>query len=159
MVDKSRQAAVEAASAKEGVFDPAAFHRFMSGAGHGAHIGLAYHDHGPDWVELALPYRDDLVGDPATGILASGPIISMLDNACSMSAWTRIGKFRPHVTLDLRVDYMRPATPGKTVIGHGECYRVTKSIAFVRGIAHDGDPASPVAHAAGTFIKVANFLG
>jgi len=56
------------------------------------------------------------------------------------------------VTLDLRVDYLRPAVPERTVIGRGECYRLTRSIAFVRGIAHDGDPNDPVAHVAGTFI-------
>lgn len=55
-------------------------------------------------------------------------------------------------TLDLRVDYLRPATPGKTVIGRGECYRITRAIGFVRGQAHDGDPADPLAHVAGTFM-------
>jgi len=38
------------------------------------------------------------------------------------------------------------------VIGHGECYRVTRRIAFVRGYAHDGDADDPVAHVAGTFM-------
>ena len=36
--------------------------------------------------------------------------------------------------------------------GHGECYRITRSISFVRGQAHDGDPADPLAHVAGTFM-------
>jgi acyl-coenzyme A thioesterase PaaI-like protein len=62
------------------------------------------------------------------------------------------GGFLPHATLDLRVDYLRPAASGRTVIGRGECYRVTRSVAFVRGIAHDGDAADPVANVAGTFM-------
>lgn len=120
---------------------------------------MKYHAHGDNWVELALPYQEALIGDVDTGVLASGPIISLMDNATSLSIWTFLGQFRPQVTLDLRVDYMRAATPGKTVIGRGECYKVTRSVAFVRGIAHDGDPADPVAHVAGTFINVDNFVG
>ena len=92
------------------------------------------------------------VGIPGSGVLASGPIISLMDNATSMAVWTLRGPFTPQVTVDLRVDYMRAATPGKTVIGRGECYKLTRSIAFVRGIAHDGDINDPVAHVAGTFM-------
>jgi acyl-coenzyme A thioesterase PaaI-like protein len=87
-------------------------------------------------------------------VIASGPIISLMDNATSMSVWTMLGYWRPQVTVDLRVDYMRAAQPGKTVIGRAECYKITRSIAFVRGIAHDGDPDDPVAHVAGTFIAM-----
>lgn len=141
-----------------GGFDPSMFQQMMSAHGHSGHLGIHYAAHGDNWVELALPYAEELVGDVASGVIASGPIISLMDNATSLAVWTAIGAFRPQVTLDLRVDYMRPATPGKTVVGRGECYKVTRSMAFVRGIAHDGDPADPVAHVAGTFIRVDNFL-
>jgi acyl-coenzyme A thioesterase PaaI-like protein len=87
-----------------------------------------------------------------SGVLASGPIISLMDMATSMSVWARIGRFVAQATLDLRVDYMRAATPGQTVFGRGECYKLTRTIAFIRGIAHDGDPDNPVAHVTGTFM-------
>ena len=133
------------------VFDPARF--LQNGAGgHGSHLGLSYSAHGPDWAEMALPYDARLIGDPDSGVIASGPILSMMDMATSMSVWLKLNGFRAHATLDLRVDYLRPATPGKTVIGRGECYRITRSIAFVRGQAHDGDPADPLAHVAGTLM-------
>lgn len=141
-----------------GGFDPSVFQHMMSMHGHSGHIGIGYRAHGDNWVELELPYTAELVGDVESGVIASGPIISLMDNATSLSVWTAIGTFRPQVTLDLRVDYMRPATPGKTVVGRGECYKVTRSMAFVRGVAHDGDPDDPVAHVAGTFIRVENFL-
>ncbi|HVR91384.1 MAG TPA: PaaI family thioesterase [Novosphingobium sp.] len=126
----------------------------MTRFGHGGWLGMQYHDHGADWVEIALPWREDLVGVASTGVLASGPIISLMDNATSMAVWTRRGEFRPQVTLDLRVDYMRAAVPGTTLIGRGECYKLTRTIAFVRGIAHEGDLGDPVAHVAGTFIAM-----
>lgn len=134
------------------VFDPARASMMMTRHGHGGWLGFTYHAHGPDWVELALPWREDLVGVAETGVLASGPIISLMDNATSMAVWTLAGRFTAHATLDLRVDYMRAAVPGKTVIGRGECYKLTRTISFIRGIAYDGDPDDPVAHVIGTFM-------
>ena len=135
-------------------FDPVRFMDYVTreGSGHGATLGIAYHAHGDDWVELALPYRAELVGMPDTRVLASGPIVSLMDMATSLSVWMKLGNFRPQATLDLRVDYLRPAVPGRTVIGRGGCYRLTRSVAFVRGIAHDGDPDDPVANVTGTFM-------
>jgi uncharacterized protein (TIGR00369 family) len=121
--------------------------------GHSDAIGMAYHAHGPDWAELALPYDPRLIGDPGSGVLASGPILALMDVACSIATWLKRGAFVPHATLDLRIDYLRPATPGRTVIGRGECYRLTRTIAFVRGQAHDGDPDDPLAHVAGTYMS------
>jgi len=131
-------------------FDPARF--LNSRLGHGGAIGIGYRAHGPDWAELELPYDERLIGNVDTGVIASGPILSMMDMATSLAVWLRADAFVAHATLDLRVDYLRPATPGKTVIGRGECYRLTRSIAFVRGQAHDGDPNDPLAHVAGTFM-------
>lgn len=132
-------------------FDPAYFFRH-GGRGHSGRLGAQYHAHGDDWVELALPYNPALIGDPETGVIASGPILTMMDMATSLSVWLKLGAFRPHATLDLRIDYLRPATPEKTVIGRGECYRITRSISFIRGQAHDGDPGDPIAHVAGTYM-------
>ena len=103
------------------------------GGGHGQQLGIAYRAHGEDWAELALPYDTRLIGDPASGVIASGPIVAMMDMATSVAVWLKRDVFEPHVTLDLRVDYLRPAVPERTVIGRGECYRLTRSIAFVRG--------------------------
>ena len=138
-------------------FDPERFLRAGAG-GHGRRLGLDYHSHGADWVELALPYSVEQIGESETGVIASGPILSMMDMATSLSVWMKLNAFRPHATLDLRVDYLRPATPGKTVIGRGECYRISRSIAFVRGQAHDGDPDDPLAHVAGTFMAPDGYL-
>lgn len=129
----------------------------MRHGGHGSELGIGYHAHGPDWAELTLPYAPALVGDPASGVLASGPILALMDMATSVGVWLRLGAFHVHATLDLRIDYLRPAAPGRTVIGRGECYRITRSIAFVRGQAHDGDPADPLAHVAGTFMSMEGY--
>jgi uncharacterized protein (TIGR00369 family) len=133
-------------------FDPKLFTAFAGRVGHGGSLGITYVDHGEDWVELGLDYSEKLIGVIDTGVIASGPIISLMDMATSMAIWVKLGRYRNQATLDLRVDYLRPATPGHRIIGRGECYRVTKSIAFVRGLAHDGDASDPVAQVTGTFM-------
>ena len=133
-------------------FDPERFMNYVRRIGHGGALGIAYRGHGEDWAELSLPYDARLVGMPESGIIASGPIISLMDMATSLSIWVKLGRFRHQATLDMRVDYLRPAVPGRTLVGRGECYGVTRSVGFVRGLAHDGDAEDPVAHVSATFM-------
>lgn len=135
-----------------GDFDPEAFIAMMASHSHGGLIGTRYRDHGEDWAELAIDYDERLVGDPTTGILASGPVVSLVDTASGLSIWLKSQKFVEIVTIDLRVDYLRPAKVGNSICARMQCYRATRNIAFVRGQAHDGEAADPIAHAAGTFM-------
>ncbi|NCP12720.1 MAG: PaaI family thioesterase [Sphingomonadales bacterium] len=122
--------------------------------GHTGWLGLKFADQGDNWVELELPWREDLLGEASRPVLASGPIISLMDMASGMAIWQASGSFTPVATLDLRVDYQRAARERASVRGRVECYRRTRSAAFVRGIAHDGDPEDPVAHVAGVFMTI-----
>ncbi len=135
-------------------FDPAKAAAFFLERGHSGWLGLQYSTHGPDWVELELPWREDLLGDEERHVLASGPIVSMLDMASGMSIWTANGDLAAVATLDLRVDYQRPARERSSVFGRVQCYRSTRSAHFVRGTAHDGDPDDPVATMTAVFMSI-----
>lgn len=126
--------------------------KFMTAVPHLNALGIGFVDSGPDWAELQMPYAPQLVAYPDSGVIASGAIFSLMDSAAGMSVLMKRGRLEPHATLDLRCDYLRPAEPWKTVVGRAECYKITRRVAFVRGIAHDGDPAHPIAHVAGTFM-------
>jgi uncharacterized protein (TIGR00369 family) len=132
--------------------DPTVFVRLALARGHCQLLNLSLSHYGDDWCELTMPYADRLAGDTESGIIASGPIFALLDMASGMSIGFANGALKPRVTLDLRVDYLRPAKPGSAIIGRSHCYRRTKSVAFVRGFAHDGDAERPVAQMAGTFM-------
>lgn len=136
-------------------FDPERFFEIARSVGHGKALGLEYRASGPNWMELGLPWREELVGMPETGVLASGAIVSLIDTASGGSVWMALGFFVPIVTLDLRLDYMRPAVKGETVIARCQCVKLTRQIAFIRGIAHGGDPERPIAHSAATFMTPA----
>ena len=101
-------------------------------------LGFEVVDFDPDFtgVTIKLPYRDDLVGNPETGVIHGGAITALMDASCGISVFLRKGNPRPIATLDLRIDYLRAADPGEDVIAHAECYKLARSVAFVRAVAH-----------------------
>ena len=133
-------------------FDPERFFQLARSVGHGRALGLEFRASAENWIELALPWREELVGIPDQGILASGAIVSLLDTCGGASVWMALGLFQPLVTIDLRLDYLRPALKGETVIARCECYKLTRQVAFIRGVAHGEDVNRPIAHATGTFM-------
>lgn len=118
--------------------------------------GMSVSSVGPARATLTLPWREDLVGDPRSGILHGGMITALIDAACGTAVVCSLTKMISIATLDLRIDYLRPATPGETVTVDAEVYRSTRSIAFVRALAHHGDKDRAVAHAVATFMLGAN---
>ncbi len=131
-------------------FDPVRFFELARSVGHGRALGMEYGASGHDWMELSLPWREALVGVPETGILASGAIVSLIDTASGMAVWVSSGKFTPLVTINLRIDYLRPAFRGESVRACCECTKLTRRIAFTRGTAFVGD--KPIAYSSGTFM-------
>ena len=119
---------------------------------HNKALGLKIVDARKGFASMQLDWRAELVGNPETGVLAGGPLTALLDGCCGMSVATMLAKPEPFATLDLRIDYVRPAEPGKTVIAEAECYRITRSVAFTRAFAHHGDAKNPIAAAVGTFM-------
>ncbi len=124
----------------------------MAGMPHGREIGMRLHRSKAGEAVLSLPYDERLVGDPETGVLHGGVITALLDTACGAAVMSAPDKVNAVATLDLRIDYMRPATVGETIRAHAECYRMTRSIGFTRAIAYHRDPDDPIASAAGAFI-------
>jgi len=124
--------------------------------GHVGVLGLRLVAQGEDWAELVFDYDPRLAMSVGSGIIASGPIISLIDTASGAAIIARNKKFRPMATLDLRIDYMRTAVPGRSLTARATCYRITRNVAFVRCEAHDGDPDDPVACAMASFFFTAD---
>ena len=101
---------------------------------------------------LEVPWREDLVGDPDTGVIAGGVVTTLLDHTCGQAVMAAMGAPAPIATLDLRIDYMRAAEPGLDIKARAHCYKLTHSIAFVRATAYDRDVDDPVATAQATFM-------
>lgn len=126
--------------------------KLASVAAHTHALGFRWVGREAERVRIGVPWREDLVGDPDTGVLAGGVATALLDHAGGLAIWARLGEFRPVATLDLRVDYMRPAAARRELLAEARCYRLTSSIAFVRAWAFEDDPADPVAAAQAAYM-------
>lgn len=106
-------------------------------------------------LALVLPYRETIIGNPETGVIHGGALTTLMDTACGFAAISALDELGLCPTLDLRIDYMRPAEPGRDVIGRAEAYRVGKNVVFARGVAyHEGDMDNPIAHCTASFMRL-----
>lgn len=99
-----------------------------------------------------VPYRPELIGDPETGVIAGGVITTLLDTICGMAAVSAMDQPSSVATIDLRIDYMRAAEPGRDVLAEAHCYKLGRSIAFVRAVAYEDTPDNPISHVACAFM-------
>src|ERR1700736_1948893 len=121
--------------------------------------GLALDRFAPGEAWASLPYHPVFVGDTETGVIHGGVVTAMLDESCGMAVQLALDGARAIATLDLRIDYQKPATPGLAIRAHSLCYRVTRSIAFVRATAYQDSEDDPVATATACFMVGANQIG
>lgn len=105
-------------------------------------------------VGMSMGYAEGLIGDPETGVIHGGAITALLDTCSGFAAASALDDLSMTPTIDLRIDYMRPATVGRTVYADAEVYRVTESVIFTRGIAHHGDFERPIAASVGNFFRL-----
>lgn len=104
-------------------------------------------------ARASMPYRDSWLGDTERGVYHTGVITTLVDTISGLAAVAGAGRFETIATLDLRMDFLRPARQGLGLHVHASCYRLTPSIAFVRASAWQDDEAAPVAVSQSTFMR------
>ena len=101
---------------------------------------------------LRIPAGEHLHAFPDASIVHGGVLTTLLDAACGAAVITALAKFRTIATLDLRIDYLKPASPTSFLTAETECYEITRHIAFARGRVWQDKPDDTVAACAGTFM-------
>ena len=108
---------------------------------------------------MKLPYQDRLIGNPETGVIHGGVVTTLIDTVCGLASITAPEEPSRVATLDLRIDYLRPATPKRDLFARAEVYKLTRNVAFLRAEAYEDDPRDLVASAASTFMFVQRNAG
>ena len=75
-------------------------------------LGIRSVEIGDGVVVLELPFRPEFIGNPVTRALHGGAISSLLDPCGGLAVWSQIGLEDLVSTVDLRIDYLRPAVGG-----------------------------------------------
>ncbi len=125
--------------------------QFIEAIPHSAALGMVVEEITDGQASIRMPYAEHLIGDPRTRVIAGGAVSALMDTCCGAAVMAHPKNPSTTATIDLRIDYMRPATPGQSILTTATCYHVTRSVAFVRAVAWDDDRENPVATATGAF--------
>lgn len=150
--------ATERTYAMGALFGPAKFDigQFTPYAGR---LGMRVVETGPGFATLALPYQEEIIGDPQRKVVFGGAVTALIDQASGLAVACAMEELLAIATIDLRVDYLRAAAPGREIVARAECYKLGHNVAFVRATAWDHEPSDPFAGCLGTFMIGANSGG
>lgn len=114
-------------------------------------LGLEVMDLGEGRAVLGLPFRRELVGDLARPALHGGVLSALADTCGGAAVWTTIGSEDRVSTIDMRIDYLRPA-PLEKLMAIGEVLRVGNrvGVAAIR-IVPEARPQDIIAEGKGVY--------
>jgi uncharacterized protein (TIGR00369 family) len=65
-------------------------------------------------------------------VVHGGVVTTILDSVCGLACFLGLEEPQAIATLDLRIDYLKPAGVERPIFGVAELYRQTRSVAFLR---------------------------
>lgn len=139
------------------------FRRLMAGAffrriPHGRQLGLRIVAVEANALTAELPYHASIVGHPQAGFVHGGAVTVLIDQISGAVASLAVAPPELVATLDLRLDWLRPATPGLPIRARAECVSVKRQVIFVRCTAYHAGQEQPIAYANATFMRSGSLL-
>lgn len=133
---------------------PAWANAFLQGIPYARESGMTARDVGVQkgHATVDMPARDAWTGDSITQQLHPGCATVLADTACGLAVGAALDTLVPFATLDLRMDYLRPARAGIGLSCQAHCHRVSRNVAFVRGEIYQPGTDEPVAMVSATFM-------
>jgi len=125
---------------------------------HNGAIALEIVDVAGELVVTRLPYRDEFLGDPMARLWHTAIGTTAADSTCGLAVLLALPGLESLATLDLRMDYLRPAVADTALTIEAECHHVTQSVAFVRATLHQGERDRPTALCTAAFMRTGRSL-
>jgi len=132
--------------------------RFVGALRHCQVLGMKVMEASKEHLVIELPYSEQHVGNPSTGVIHGGVLTTLMDTASGTMVINALPEFELCPTLDLRVDYVQAAEPGRSIYAYAEAYRVSRNVVFTRCTVHQGDLDSPVANCVATFMRIGTHM-
>ena len=92
-----------------------------------------------------IEYRPELVGDPTRNLMHGGVVTTLIDTTAGGAVYSCLPGETPIATLDMRIDYLKPAAPNRRLYACAEVGRLTRRVAFVRAFAYQDVASNQVA--------------
>lgn len=122
------------------------------GEGLVSHMALDIQKVSAEGVLVRMPFNPDFCVDSEQTRLHGGILTALLDSVFGFANLISIESMSAMATLDLRVDYLRPAHSRADIFVRAHCYRQTRHIAFNSGnIWFDGHEDEEIARGTATF--------
>lgn len=122
---------------------------------HQEHAGVRIGDVQPGHVELEWKPEPHICN--RAGIVHGGYLAIVLDDAAGLAGASLGERFVPMLTMDLRIEYIRPALPGQTYLAVGSVVHAGKTRVIADGRVEDAD-GRMLARASGSFTPNRAFL-
>jgi uncharacterized protein (TIGR00369 family) len=128
-------------------------HAFIAGIPYARASNMQVTEATRNHATLAMPAHGHWTGDAERQLTHPGVLTVLADTACGVAVGTALDVMEPFATLDLRMDYLRPAVADRELVCHAECHRLSRSVAFVRGEIRQPGQDEVLATVQATFMR------
>lgn len=110
-------------------------------------------------IQLHQPYGEHLLGDVDRQLIHTSVQLTMVDSGFGAAALSGMVELESIATIDLHMDYYRPAVAGQDLYLEARIERMTPRLVFVRGHVWQSNRDQPTAAGSAKFMRAANSQG
>lgn len=134
--------------------DPVAVaRRFGEQVPHSRDVGMRVVAVEADQVRMRLAPQPWLLADDDAEEICTSVLYSLADSAAGLAVFAAAGELTPIATLDLRMDYLRPAASDRALLALAHCLHLTDDVAFVHCDVLSEGQEQPLATGKATFMR------
>ena len=134
--------------------DPLALARsFCQRVPHSRDLGMTIVPTEGRHAHMRLMPQPHLLDDAGAKTLCSSAVLSLVDSAAGLAVFVATRSLNPIATLDLRMNYLRPAPTDLAMDVSADCVAFTDDVAFVHCLVHAEGHPHPVATGDATFMR------